>query len=38
MPDSIPHGSRLHGVIEAAELLGMTRQGFNASGQPEPDV
>ena len=38
MPDSIPHGSHLHGVTEAAELLGMTRQGFKDAGQPEPDV
>lgn len=38
MPDSIPHGSHLHGVTEAAELLGMTRQGFKDAGQPKPDV
>ncbi|WP_197408499.1 MULTISPECIES: helix-turn-helix domain-containing protein [Kocuria] len=38
MPDSIARGSRLLGVIEAAELLGMTRQGFKDAGQPEPDI
>ena len=38
MPDSIGCGSRLLGVIEAAELLGMTRQGFKEAGQPQPDV
>lgn len=38
MPKSIPHGARLHGVNEAARILGLTPQGFLKAGPPEADV
>ena len=38
MPKSIPHGAHLHGLKEAAAVVGMTPQGFIKAGTPEPDV
>ena len=38
MPKTIPRGAHLHGLKEAAAVVGMTPQGFIKAGTPEPDV
>lgn len=38
MPQTIPRGAHLHGLKEAAAVVGMTPQGFIKAGTPEPDV
>ncbi|MCT1736184.1 helix-turn-helix domain-containing protein [Kocuria marina] len=38
MTHHIPRGARLHGLNEAAAVLGITPQGFIKAGPPAPDV
>lgn len=38
MSKTIPQGARLHGLNEAAAVVGMTPQGFIKAGPPTPDL
>lgn len=38
MTQNIPRGAHLHGLNEAAAVLGMTPQGFIKAEPPTPDI